>query len=169
MLWGEANSLTMKTTKLIYTLLGLIGLLLITYSVPGKAVTYYQKDENTNQIQQTEDPKETVSDSLYRWLDRLAEYECRDCGDGFKRLDSNEKYSYGCLQYQAETWLTWGKRYGFIAVEQQNIDDRIYDCGLQKEIAYALWQDESYTTYEKARNWYTSIYVRGLGLPDGYQ
>lgn len=93
------------------------------------------------------------------WLERLAETESQG-RDRIKILDVNDKYSYGCLQFQEGTFRKYGERYGLVSPNTR-LEDVIYNCNLQKEIAkkmigenYAMWQ-----------SWYTSVIVRDVGLP----
>lgn len=95
-------------------------------------------------------------DPLEQWIEKLIEYECRDCPEDTKILDVNGLYSYSCLQFQMPTFL-----------EQKDIymphltSDDIYSCDVQRELAYKMLTDK----HENWRRWYNSVYVRGLGLP----
>lgn len=147
---------------------------------PGTAITYIKTEDPivNNEVKKDEvviiktvyaeekapEPA-PIKDALGEWLDRLAEYECKGCGERFRILDVNNRYSYGCLQFQEATYIAMATRYGFY---DEADPDAIYNCEHQKEIARALWLDDSFTTYEKARHWYTSVYVKGLGVPEGY-
>lgn len=68
-------------------------------------------------------------------------------------LDTNKKYSYGCLQYQMATWNHYSKKYG--------IDAEIMDCDAQIEVTRNIIK------YEKDgwRNWWTTVVKKGVGLP----
>ncbi len=48
------------------------------------------------------------SSTLSSWLEILADKESGNRAD-IRVLDTNGKYSYGCLQFQMETWLGFGK------------------------------------------------------------
>lgn len=98
---------------------------------------------------------------LDSWIDELINYECRGCGEHFRQRDSNGKWSYSCLQFQEETWLREGKRYGILEREAE-VDERIYDCTLQKNLAKEIWAHEG---RRAVRYWKTSIVTRGLGIP----
>jgi DNA gyrase/topoisomerase IV subunit B len=77
-------------------------------------------------------------------------------------MDSNGKWSYSCLQYQEDTWLSMARRYGIIEKGSQKVDDRIYDCKLQKALTRQIFIHEGYSA---ASHWRTSIIKRGLGMP----
>lgn len=103
---------------------------------------------------------ENVEDEMDNWLSKLARFEYPGAEKYFKHLDSNGKYSYGCLQFQAATFAGMAQKYGI--VKAFGDASAIYDCSIQKEIARAMFEDDA----EAASNhWYTSIYVKGLGLP----
>lgn len=51
--------------------------------------------------------------------------------DHIKVLDSNDKYSYGRLQFQMATWLSYGKAFGATK-------ENIYDGNLQDQVARAM-------------------------------
>lgn len=98
-------------------------------------------------------------DELDIWLDKLETFECNGCEEGYKRIDANGLYSYGCLQFQAATfWPMW------FAYTDRGIynADTINSCSEQKRVAKALLLKEG---KRAARHWYTSVYVRGLGEP----
>lgn len=120
-----------------------------------------QKDEKIKN-QQEEIIKQKGSLDLY--LDELEKLECTNCGPRFKRVDSNRKYSYGCLQFQSATWREMVRRHDPDSKEKTDteIHGRIYECEYQKQIAGAMFKENP---QKAARHWYTSIYKRGLGLP----
>lgn len=90
------------------------------------------------------------------WLSKLENLECRDCGTHYRRIDSNGKYSYGCLQFQEETWIE--------KIHEYKIKGDIYSCEDQKILARKMFEDKGAKT---ASHWYTSIFVKELGLPPG--
>lgn len=96
-------------------------------------------------------------DSLSVWLDDLVEFESSGVY-GVKVLDTNGKYSYGCLQFQMATFLGSAKRYN---IDVGDAETTIFDCDLQKRIAREMLENEP----RAWRNWYTSIAVRGLRMP----
>lgn len=126
-------------------------------------ITYEQPiisnaDEKKHVLIEVAEAKE--KDSFDLWMDELSRFECEGCGPQFRVLDTNGKYSYGCLQYQEATFNGFAEQYG--------IEGDIYDCSVQKALTRALWEDPTYTTQQKANHWKTSIFTRGLGLPPGY-
>lgn len=102
-------------------------------------------------------PVEQERDKLTVWLDDLAVFESSG-NDGAKVLDTNGRYSYGCLQFQMATFTSKAAQYGF---EVGDATETIFDCDLQKRIARAMLENEP----KAWRNWYTSIAVRGLRMP----
>lgn len=87
------------------------------------------------------------------WVNELVEYESNG-NENVVIVDSNGKLSSGCLQFQQATFDSMIKKYG--------LEGDIMDCELQKQIAFNLMMED----YKNARHWYTSVYKRGLGLPD---
>lgn len=84
------------------------------------------------------------SDStLSEWLELLAQKESGNTAH-IRVLDVNNKYSYGCLQFQMGTWIGMGKTYGVATTP-----DNIYDCQLQKNLAYLMISE----SYENWRHW----------------
>lgn len=106
-------------------------------------------------------------DALDAYLTRLAfEFECTgacaravEAGEPFSIVDRNNKLSYGCLQFQEASWLYLSRKYGVDPWENGGI----YQCENQRKVARAMFLEDAQAA---ARHWYTSIYVRGLGLPD---
>lgn len=144
----------MKHSRIIRVGIALIvGLTLL--GVPsayvGEAVTI-KKDEK----------KEEGRDALGVYLDTLATYECRDCPDGYRRLDSNQKYSFGCLQFQKRTFDAMVARYRLVPEREYDNSLDIVRCEDQKRVARAMFQDDP---GRASLHWFTSIYKRGLGLP----
>lgn len=96
-------------------------------------------------------------DALTVWLDDLAWYESTG-DDGAKVLDTNGRYSYGCLQFQMATFVSEAKKFG---IDIGDASVSVMDCSLQKRIARQMLEHEKGAW----RNWYTSIAVRGLRMP----
>lgn len=98
------------------------------------------------------------------WLDKLVAYECPNCQANFRRLDSNGEYSYSCLQFQRRTFEDMAKRYQIPTklYPSDRVSEPIYSCRIQRAVATAMFEDQG---SKAARHWYTSIYVKGLGLP----
>jgi hypothetical protein len=84
------------------------------------------------------------------WLERLAGCESSHRED-IVVLDTNKRYSYGCLQFQKRTWDYYTTRYGVY------LD--IMNCQHQKELASMMLQ-ESHLNY---RHWLNCS--RKIGLP----
>jgi hypothetical protein len=104
---------------------------------------------------------EASQGTLSQWIDSLEYAESRDSGNAhLKILDHNHKYSYGCLQFQAETFLLYGKLYGLVASDTETIQPLIYNCAIQKELAADMIQGN----YENWRQWYNSA-TKVIGLP----
>jgi len=124
------------------------------------AATLLTEPDLTPNINNNHTKNENVEDEMDHWLSKLARFEYPGAEKYFKRLDSNGKFSYGCLQFQAATFVGMAQKYG---VSKAFGDaSAIYDCGIQKEIARAMFEDDATAA---AHHWYTSIYVKGLGLP----
>ncbi len=98
-------------------------------------------------------------DALDSWLKKLAYLESEDKNNA-KVLDSNGLYSFGCLQFQMGTFRGFGFKYGLISGDD-DLYSVIYDCSLQKQIAKKMIQENPFNW----RHWYTSVKIRGLGLP----
>lgn len=96
---------------------------------------------------------------LDSWLKKLVYLESNGVSD-IKILDHNGLHSFGCLQFQLYTFQAYGARYGLLS-PGDDIEKLIYDCNLQKEIARRMINENP----ENWRNWYTSVTVKGLGLP----
>jgi len=96
---------------------------------------------------------------LNHWLDKLIDLESEGKSN-LKVLDLNGLYSFGCLQFQMGTFEEYGMKYGLLS-EGDDLKKLIYNCDLQKEIAKRIIQENP----GNWRKWYTSVIVRGLGLP----
>ena len=99
-------------------------------------------------------------DPLDVWIDKLRyEYETKGYSDEavktFKHLDTNGRYSYGCLQFQEGTFRTYA-----LASAVSEWERTIYDCNLQKKISRQMILSD----YSNWKHWRTSV-ERGLGLP----
>jgi hypothetical protein len=105
---------------------------------------------------------DTVSakDKLDAWLDGLITRESNGRTD-LKILDVNGHYSYGCLQFQMPTFIAYGRKYGVISGNEDNLGTLIMSCSLQRNIAKKMILDNS----ANWRHWYTSVAIKNLGLP----
>lgn len=108
----------------------------------------------------------TPKTSLEDWIDKLAKYEA--CPpQGIK--DRNGRYSYGPFCYQMDTFLWFmkyfrNKGYALAAnAEEAELPNLISDPELQKQLTRLVFEDN----LGNWTHWYTSVAVRGLGLPPG--
>lgn len=72
-----------------------------------------------------------VPDTKLVWIRKLEACEDPTGNTTIKILDVNDKYSYGVLQFQMATWLSYGKKFGTTA-------DNIYDKTLQESVARSI-------------------------------
>ena len=93
-----------------------------------------------------------VHDPLSEWLDGLIQKESSGRED-IVILDVNNKYSYGCLQFQMTTFIDY--------TTQFDLHGDIMDCGFQKLLAYQMIIDD----HGNWRHWRTSVVKRKLGFP----
>lgn len=125
--------------KLVTILLWLLALILSIIFLPQTRA-------------KAEAPEMTYDQKLDAWIYQVMEKE-----SGGKKLlvvlDTNNKYSYGCLQYQMTTWNYYSKKY--------DIDAEIMDCDAQIEVTRNIIK------YEKDgwRNWWTTVVKKGVGKP----
>lgn len=95
------------------------------------------------------------------WIDSLIQLESRG-NDRIKILDVNGRYSYGCLQFQMDTFWRYGTKYNILTnADEDNLGTLIYNCDIQKTIAKAMI-DENRSNW---RHWYTSVTKKKLGPP----
>ena len=103
----------------------------------------------------------TSSSPLDLWLEKLISLESNG-KEHLKILDNNGEYSFGCLQFQKETFEEFGLKYKLITPDADTeASNLLYDCNLQKEIAKKMIEDN----YSNWQRWYTSVITRKLGLP----
>lgn len=134
----------------------LVGIALLLVSrAPLKAINVIPSYPNDNP------PTKTI-DALDAYINRLAhDYECVGCGANYRRIDSNGKYSYSCLQFQEETFVDRVVRYKLLPdSERTEIMNWIYDCDFQKKVARKMFENEK----DAWTHWRTSV-KRGLGKP----
>ncbi len=111
-----------------------------------------------NQVIEITQPAPDVLDI---WLDKLAAKESEGRSH-IKILDHNNRYSYGCLQFQMETFRSYTRKYDLLLnTEDSELENMIYDCDFQKTLARKMIEDDR----SNWRNWYTSVSVKKLGLP----
>lgn len=97
-------------------------------------------------------PQQKYETAMEQWLDRL---QADESGKNplLVILDSNKKYSYGCIQFQMETWVHYSKKYGIMT--------EIMDCSAQRKLAKLMIEND-YTAW---RNWFTSVTKKTSGYP----
>jgi len=61
----------------------------------------------------------TATSSQDVWVYHL--HQCENPNNVVKVLDSNDKYSYGYVQFQMSSWLSYGKEFG---ATKDNIGDK---------------------------------------------
>lgn len=146
--------MTIKSKLFLATLLTLIALTAFAIiSVPLKVSSQLLEKHHEEVIKKAQEEK------FNAWLGALAQLECRNCKEHYRRIDSNGLYSYGCLQFQEATFKSMARKYG---VDTGGNTDSIYSCEVQKRIASAMFKDDRVAA---SRHWYNSIYTKGLGLP----
>ena len=76
------------------------------------------------------------------WIDKLSTCESQD-RPAIKVLDINNKYSYGLLQFQLDTFYGFGKQYGFFPEGFTREEARlmIHIPSLQRAIAKEMLDD----------------------------
>ena len=90
--------------------------------------------------------------ALEEWIEKIRWEESRG-NDSVVILDTNNKYSYGCLQFQKSTFDHQANKF--------DIEGAIMDCNVQKELAKAMIRDNTGAW----RNWYTTVKIKGTGYP----
>ncbi|MEK7608179.1 MAG: hypothetical protein AAB495_01225 [Patescibacteria group bacterium] len=129
------------------TVLG--GFLPTTLNAITTAATY--EEIPSIQIQEAQE--------LDRWIERLILLESEG-RTNITILDVNNKHSFGCLQFQKATFVSYGKRYGLLG-SSDDVMKKIYDCELQKKLAKRMIEE----SHRNWRHWYTSVQVKKLGPP----
>lgn len=131
------------------------GLLSASVSLTGGVST----PANTNQPAVTQTAHK--ADKLDVWINSLVAKESEGKVH-IKILDHNDRYSYGCLQFQMETFESYIKRYELLPnTEDAELENMIYDCDFQKLLTRKMIEEDP----ENWRHWYTSVAKRGLGVP----
>lgn len=92
----------------------------------------------TSVIENRPEPVKTeLSTSQVEWLAKLE--MCESSGSTTIRiLDTNKKFSTGSYQFQDQTFLENGKRYGLIATSTEKAEPLIYSRELQTQIAHKM-------------------------------
>ncbi len=94
----------------------------------------------------------TDTSSLDLYIERLA-YRESEGRESVQIIDSNGKWSRGCLQFQDETFLRYAAKF--------HEDADIMDCAAQKRLARKILLTER----NGWKHWYTSVALKGLGHP----
>jgi len=103
-----------------------------------------------------EAPQLSYDQKLDLWIEQVRHEESGGM-DMLVILDTNNKYSYGCLQYQMATWNHYSKKYG--------VDAEIMDCDAQKEVTRHIIKYEN----DGWRNWWTTVVKKGVGKPPVFE
>ncbi len=98
-------------------------------------------------------PEQKYEIEITAWLDRL-EWDESNNKKLLVILDTNNKYSHGCLQYQLDTWLGDSKKYG--------VTGEMMDCDNQRKLARITVESEPERGW---RRWYTSVTTKTAGYP----
>lgn len=98
-------------------------------------------------------PQQIYENELDVWVEKVRWEESRG-QDMLVILDTNNKYSHGCLQYQMQTWLDDSKKY--------KVEGEMMDCNKQKELAKKTVMAEPENGW---RRWYTTVVKKGVGKP----
>lgn len=123
----------------------------VAQSASSQVQTYFEKGITALVHKNVSFSHQSSSDPLDIWIEKLRYAESQG-NDAVIILDSNKKYSYGCLQFQRATFDQYSKKFG--------IYGDIMDCGTQKELARAM------LTYDRNawRHWYHSTTTK-VGKP----
>ena len=127
----------MKKT-IIYLLL-ILGIVLFAKLTNGQTLSPVKYEEKR--------------DTLDVWIDKLVQVESGGRAD-IKILDSNNRYSYGCLQFQMETFRRNVRHFGLILnAEDGELENWIYDCPFQKALAKMMILEDP----RAISNWQNSL------------
>lgn len=103
----------------------------------------------------------STPDKLDLWIEKLVDLESQGRAD-IKVLDVNGRWSMGCLQYQQATWDSYKPLIAQILPPGETITEKtIYNCSVQKRLTKLILSENP----KKWTMWYTSVKVKGLGLP----
>lgn len=102
--------------------------------------------------------KAEYSKQLKVWIDKLAHIESGGNAD-IVVLDSNNLYSYSCMQFQMATFKNYVKRYNLLPnAEDAEIENFIMDCDFQKQLAKEMIMENR----DNWKHWYNSTKIIGL-------
>ena len=121
----------------------ILSLLILHYLIPNNSPkTAYSAEEA---------PKShviSIPSKARNLLAKLADCESGNRWD-IKVMDSNHQYSYSGLQFQKPTFKYFAIKYGLISkdVEDEEIENLIYDKALQFKVAYLMMKDNLIQTH----------------------
>jgi len=98
-------------------------------------------------------------DSFEQWMNQLAETESGN-DPTLRILDTNRKYSYGCLQFQLSTFRQYSREFSLFEDSRAvNLREEIYNCENQRKLAALMIRED----YGNWRHWRNS--VKKIGMP----
>lgn len=100
------------------------------------------------------------SPDIWGWIDKLAFCESGNRSD-IVILDTNGRYSYGCLQFQEATFRQYVARYNMLPhATHDEVMNLIFNCDFQKKLAHKMLEEN----YKNWRHWYNCS-TKKIGLP----
>jgi hypothetical protein len=117
--------------------------------------TAYQNIDKQFIVLNSKTPENANLSRIRRYDDWLADLEhCESSGrEDIVILDTNNRYSYSCLQFQERTFNHYTARYGFE-------DYDIMNCEHQKDVANEMLKEN----YNNWRHWFNCS-TKKIGLP----
>lgn len=95
---------------------------------------------------------------LRQWINILVQQESSG-RTNIKILDNNHKYSYGCLQFQKQTFVGYAKSLNMLPETEDNeIENFIYDCEYAKLLAEKMIENN----YDNWKHWKNSVDKIGM-------
>ena len=93
------------------------------------------------------------------WIEKLSIVESGN-NASIRILDSNQKYSTGCLQFQDATFLTYVRRYKMLpSAEDDEVMNYLYDCDFQKLLGTMMILEN----FNNWQHWFNS--TNKIGYP----
>ena len=134
----------MKKINKLWLVVAVLVTTILALNIPRTEIVNIEEVEAKNKI--------NYEAELDYWLDRLKQQESGGV-EHIKHLDSNNKYSFGCYQFQVETFVSYTKRYNLLPEsEDAEIENWIYDCTYQRKLAKEMINDN----YDNWKHWRTS-------------
>lgn len=99
---------------------------------------------------ESEPYSERKIDALDKWINKASEIEYGHKKE-FRILDSNNRYSYGCMRFQADTFVEESMK--------NNMYGNISDCEFQKSLAKSM----ILKNHKDWRHWYNT--TKKIGKP----